>query len=88
MRNSFVEHLRETGAVYYDPAKTPRFAKRGELKPVEEFNGMVLFYDDVSGWGEIRKDGETICRGGHVHNHMWNLVKEGWNQVNGEWRKP
>ena len=93
MRNSFVEHLRETGAIYYDPAKSPwspaRIIKFGELKPIEEFNGMVLFYDEVSEYGEIRKDGETVCRGGHVRYHMWNLVvKEGWKVVDGELRKP
>jgi len=86
--NSFVEHLRETGACYYDPAKTPRFIEYGELKPIDEINGMVLFYDEVSGYGEIRKDGQTISWGGNIHNHIWGLVKAGWTKVDGEWKKP
>jgi len=90
--NSMISHMRETGAIYYDPSKSPRcIESNGELKPIAEHNGMTLYVNDGPNvWCEIRKDGETISRGwhGYVVEHMWKLVLNGWQFENNDWHKP
>lgn len=72
---------------HWDRSLAPREAK-GTLVKVDEFNGMEFFSNGMTGYGEIRKNGGVISRGGGCYiSSQWRKAKAGCAYENSEFHE-